>query len=344
MCGRAFQLKLEAPLSIVNNKYLIRNTVAWVKIIELQKRRFPYFHCFSLDRQVQQILNNPHNAYKVISIEIPGQRSPQFHETILKYNVPTPGGDVNPDAMCIKKADVHQMIEGTRTRVLWTTAVTISKATLKTLQILLMAPSKIYACFRNVLDCESSFMTSLNAVSHVIVMFIACAWARSVTSKSSKLDQSTVIKRARQVLQMSYWIRLLTSKKCSGMIMEEGLVYRWGDCSTGKVQKQLDLSWNKADWAWNCFYAVLHKRFSKTFREETGLNESYYYVSLLQSILERGEVVKRRTVIARGRQVQFHTNKRWIISYNSSYSKSLSSHINVKLCVSRLCRRKFLSR
>lgn len=85
---------------------LFKNTGAWVKVIEFQRKGLSHAHyIFFLRRQSRQILNNPHNVYSLISNEIPVDGYQQLEEIILMHNVYMPFRDNNSDAVCMNRPD-----------------------------------------------------------------------------------------------------------------------------------------------------------------------------------------------------------------------------------------------
>lgn len=106
---------------------------------------------------------------------------------------------------------------------------------------------KTLCLFQTVLNCVLTFMTFSNTVCYVVVISIHCAVASSVISMSTKLDSSTVSKRAGQAFQMSHWVWLLSQTKRSEMKKKDCSGFGVQDSSSKRVAKPLDLEWKEAE-------------------------------------------------------------------------------------------------
>lgn len=68
-------------------------------------RGLQHAHCiFFLDRQSKQMFKNLYNVDRIITTEISGDDL-ELQQIILKQNIHTPYGDINPDAVCMKHPD-----------------------------------------------------------------------------------------------------------------------------------------------------------------------------------------------------------------------------------------------
>lgn len=101
ICARVFLLKLKALLHMLNNKELLGDTRAWIKVIAFQREDFPTPTASFLERQFKHMINIPHNVDRIMSTEIPGDDDPGSQEVFLKFNVHTPCRDIYSDTVCM---------------------------------------------------------------------------------------------------------------------------------------------------------------------------------------------------------------------------------------------------
>ncbi|XP_055387399.1 uncharacterized protein LOC129616004 [Condylostylus longicornis] len=98
---RVFNLKLKEFLDDIVKKRIFGEVIAYVYVIEHQKRGFPYAHClFTLSSQDK--IRTSDDVNSIISAEIPSQEQhPDLYTKVLIHNIHGPCGQLNPNSICM---------------------------------------------------------------------------------------------------------------------------------------------------------------------------------------------------------------------------------------------------
>ncbi len=95
--ARVFKLNLKALMEAVIKGKICGEVVAYVTVIEFQKRRLPHAHCiFILDQASKNPLRNPASVDTVTSAEMPPEDDDELRELMLQHIVHNPCGSQNP--------------------------------------------------------------------------------------------------------------------------------------------------------------------------------------------------------------------------------------------------------
>ena len=102
LVARVFKLKLEELIDDIYKQKVFRAVLAYVYVVEFQKRGLPHIHILvTLDRNFQ--LRNPSDIDSCISAQWPdAQKYPLLFETIKSCMVHGPCGNINLNAPCMK--------------------------------------------------------------------------------------------------------------------------------------------------------------------------------------------------------------------------------------------------
>ncbi len=86
LCARVFDLKLKAVMEAVIKDKIFGEVLAYVRVIELQKRGLPHAHCiFILDQASKNALRNPARVDTAISAELPPEDDDGLREFSTWY-------------------------------------------------------------------------------------------------------------------------------------------------------------------------------------------------------------------------------------------------------------------
>ncbi|XP_022008025.1 uncharacterized protein LOC110907339 [Helianthus annuus] len=102
LVSRIFRAKLEDLKEQLFKKHLLGEVLAYVYVIEFQKRGLPHAH-FLLIMHPPYKINNPDHYDKVVCAEIPDkERHPQLHEVVVKNMIHGPCGNLRTESPCMQ--------------------------------------------------------------------------------------------------------------------------------------------------------------------------------------------------------------------------------------------------
>ncbi|XP_057250036.1 uncharacterized protein LOC130591129 [Beta vulgaris subsp. vulgaris] len=100
---RVFHARLEELKKDVLERNVLGKVVAYVYVIEFQKRGLPHVHMLLILDQSDK-LATPDDYDKIVRAEIPDQQQePELHKRILKHMIHNPCGVQNPRSPCMKQ-------------------------------------------------------------------------------------------------------------------------------------------------------------------------------------------------------------------------------------------------
>ncbi|XP_062014500.1 uncharacterized protein LOC133731039 [Rosa rugosa] len=103
LCTRIFRAKFEELKEDVINKGVLGNIIAYVYVIEFQKRGLPHVHMLLMLNDDDK-LNSPDDYDKIVRAEIPSQNEePKLHNAVLRHMIHGPCGIHKRNAPCMKR-------------------------------------------------------------------------------------------------------------------------------------------------------------------------------------------------------------------------------------------------
>ncbi|KAL5542818.1 hypothetical protein UlMin_010528 [Ulmus minor] len=102
LVARIFRAKLEELKDEIFKKQIFGPVVAYVYVIEFQKRGLPHAHFLIILKSNSKIIA-PEAFDRFVSAEIPNiNQYPYLHSTVIKHMMYGPCGDLNPSNICMK--------------------------------------------------------------------------------------------------------------------------------------------------------------------------------------------------------------------------------------------------
>ena len=103
LISRVFKLKLDQLIKDITKNHIFGKPVAWVHVIEFQKRGLPHCHMLIILEQDSK-LRQPEDIDSLIKATIPDPiEDPQLFEIIKSTMVHGPCGVLNPKSVCMKE-------------------------------------------------------------------------------------------------------------------------------------------------------------------------------------------------------------------------------------------------
>jgi hypothetical protein len=102
LVARVFRLKLKAILADICQNRVLGRTVAWMHVIEFQKRGLPHAHILIILEAADKPINAAH-IDSLVSAELPDPiLAPNLYQTITACMLHGPCGDRKPDSSCMR--------------------------------------------------------------------------------------------------------------------------------------------------------------------------------------------------------------------------------------------------
>lgn len=100
--ARVFKEKLNSLLHDITINHIFGVPIAYIHVIEYQKRGLPHAHILITLRQEDKIMGK--SIDEIICEELPNEQThPRLYKLVTKFMLHGPCGDINPHRECMKK-------------------------------------------------------------------------------------------------------------------------------------------------------------------------------------------------------------------------------------------------